>query len=323
MKTVRQLRMEDIVQVNDDLPLATNVKLGKDLTFKGNYQVGVIDVASYGEDGLTFKKDMTIYDMLFQIFNGDYEDAQPVIQPPSMTFTATPQSSPVIGTAVDIKYSIVFNPGKYTTTLNGVTKQQATNVTPSSYEVKLGTQTLTTASGTFTGYVIPDVQTLNLTAKVFHTQGDIAKTFYGKDTEMRIEAGNVSKSASIAPVKPVVVADTYYYIGDDLDSPITSAFLTSTAEGHSSDSGTVLDKTLVMPKKSSRIVYAVPGNHTFVKLESVRAIIQDITNNPEQFEQPYRNELMSIDGQQYRVVQYRKPADGPKIPPMSLKFTFS
>lgn len=115
---------------------------------------------------------------------------------PTAELTSAASTLYEVGTSVAVDYSIDFNPGSYT-------YGPATNITPESYEVKLGEETLTTNKGTFTEIVIKDDTNLVIDATITYGDGAVPMDSLNNPLEnteelnqCQIKAGSIKASGN-------------------------------------------------------------------------------------------------------------------------------
>lgn len=122
------------------------------------------------------------------------ERKDPTVANPSATIKFTSTTSVEAGTTISPAYSTTFSAGSYS-------YGPATGVTVESYSVVCNGETLTTASGTFSGVQIGDqsgsTNNLGVSATIKYTQGAIPVDNLGNEVESkRINAGSLTPSAS-------------------------------------------------------------------------------------------------------------------------------
>jgi hypothetical protein len=126
------------------------------------------------------------------------DEIQPSITSyPSVSCSLSSSASDERGTTISsVSYSISFSDGSYT-------NSSTTGVTMSSYSFKEGSSDSTTTSGKLTlpeTYVVGTSSTFSTTLSASYSQGNIAKTNLGNDSDpiIRIDAGSTSCSASFS-----------------------------------------------------------------------------------------------------------------------------
>lgn len=184
--------------------LDTSVKLEKEL--KTYYNVGKITNASgtnpvvIGNAGDSLRK---VFDNLFNM-----DEIQPSITSyPSVSCSLSSNASDERDTTISsVSYSISFSDGSYT-------NSSTTGVTMSSYSFEEGSSDSTTISGKLTlpeTYIVGTSLTFSTTLNVSYSQGNIAKTNLGNDSDpiIRIDASSTSCSASFSKT----AVDYPYYV---------------------------------------------------------------------------------------------------------------
>lgn len=212
----------------------TNVKLSTEL--KTYYSVGKVTASGTNPATIGNAGD-SLRDVFNNLFNMD--EVQPSItQPPSVSCSFSSSASDERGTTISsISYSITFNDGAYTnsnTTGVEITDYSFSNGTIATSKTDSNGKLVTTGTLTLPStYTVGTSSTFSTTLTATHSQGDVAKTNLGKDSDpiVRIESG--SKTATPAPSFSKSAVDYPYFAS----SSSTSA---STAAGSKSKKGTSL-----------------------------------------------------------------------------------
>lgn len=169
---------------------AKNVYFDSDLVLTAN--VGVQTIPSSGSKTLvtTGKNVKQVLDMLFAARK------TPIRVLPAVTLTSGDSKAYEVGTSVSPKYSATLSTGSYS-------YGPATGITASSWSVVLGTQTLTTAAGTFDAITVADDTNLSIKATANYEAGAVPVDNLGETitnaTELancQIQAGSASKTGA-------------------------------------------------------------------------------------------------------------------------------
>lgn len=213
-------------ELSDIQLLDTKVKLESEL--KTYYNVGRITNAS-GTNPVTIgNAGDSLRDVFNRLFNMD--EVQPSItQQPSVSCSFSSDASDERGTTISsVSYTITFNDGAYT-------NASSTGVSMTGYSFSNGTSSSTTAtSGTLTlpsTYTVGTSSAFSTTLTANHSQGNIAKTNLGNNSNPTVRISSGSKTATPSFSKSAV---DYPYFAS---SSSTSA---STAAGSKSKKGTSL-----------------------------------------------------------------------------------
>lgn len=210
-------------------------------------------------------KDKSWYDVLLDAYS---QDKNPTITQPSVTLTANAIKAYEVGTKVIPSYSAVLNAGSYE-------YGPATGITASAWSVTNGTDTKTTASGSFNEITVADDTNYSITATATYGAGAIPKTALGQDyTDGQIVAG--SKSAT----KSKISGYRSYFYGvldtSSVDAPLTSAIIRGMTNGGAYSASKTF--TLNGSATAKRIVIAIPSNSTRAGLKEV--ILTSAMNTP-------------------------------------------
>ena len=126
------------------------------------------------------------------------EENPSVAQPKVAWGTVTGMGEKEVGTVVSPSYTVSLNTGSYSY------GPSPTGVAAASYKVELGTNTLTTASGTFTNVTVSDNMNLSMKATITHGAGVTPYTNLGNPVaateHLAIEAGTKTATYGTALV---------------------------------------------------------------------------------------------------------------------------
>lgn len=192
------------------------VKLATEL--KTYYNVGRITNAS-GTNPVTIGN---VGDTLRQVFNNLFtmDEVQPSIkQQPSVSCSFSSNASDERGTTISsISYTITFNDGEYT-------NASSTGVSMTGYSFSSGTASSTTAtSGTLTlpsTYIVGTSSAFSTTLTANHSQGNIAKTNLGNNSNPTVRISSGSKTSTPSFSKTAV--DYPYFASSSSTAASTAA----------------------------------------------------------------------------------------------------
>lgn len=205
------------------------------------------------------------YDILMDAYS---QDQNPATTQPTVSLTANAIKAYEVGTSVSPAYTATLNAGSYT-------YGPATGVTPSSWSVTNGTDTLTTASGAFPAITVGDDTNYSITATATYEAGAIPKTALGAEYAAgQIQAG--SKSAT----KGTLTGYRCFFYGvlstSEDDAPLTSDIVRGMTNGGAYNGSKTF--TLNGSETAKRIVIAIPSASTRGGLSSV--ILTSAMNTP-------------------------------------------
>lgn len=244
---------------------AENVYLKDDITLAGNYtQVGNLTKSASGT--ATFSvAGKSIAEALMEIFS---KRLQPTPTQPSCSITLTGAGAKEVGTSFTPSYTTSFNPGSYT-------YGPATGVTVSTYSVSDGTNTASTATGSFAAFTVEDATNYKLTLSVTHTEGVVANDNLGSPSspEVKIAAGSKSATSS------AVTGYRNMFFGTMTTKPadITSADIRALATKQ--PKGNVNDKSIAIPTGALRVIFAVPSDKQITSIKDVNGLNAQILSS--------------------------------------------
>ena len=212
---------------------AENVFLRENITLAGNYtQVGNLTKSASGT--ATFSvAGKSIAEALLEIFS---KRLQPTANQPSCGITLTGAGAKEVGTLFTPSYTTSFNPGSYT-------YGPATGVTASTYNVSDGTNTASTATGSFAQLTVSDNTNYKLTLSVTYTEGVVANDNLGSPSnpEVKIVAGSKKATSSAVTGYRNMFFGTMTTKPVDITSADVRALATKQAKGN------VNDKSIAIP----------------------------------------------------------------------------
>ena len=208
-----------------------------------------------------FKKGQTISvaqtaDLQTFLLNMLSQDSNPVATQPTASITLTGAGNVEVGTTFTPRFTASLNPGKYVA--NG--KTQASGVTATTYAFKDSKNNeipaQESASGQFDAFDVADGDSYTVTVTVAHTEGDMPKTFLGKEyADAQIQAG--SKTATSSAMR--AYRKTFYGALTSKAGEINSDLVRGLANSTTSASSAGTKLTVSVPAGTLRIVIAYPG----------------------------------------------------------------
>ena len=205
------------------------------------------------------------YDVFMDAYS---QDKNPTITQPSVTLTANAIKAYEVGTKVTPSYSATLNAGSYE-------YGPDTGITASSWSVSNGTDTKTTASGSFDEITVADDTNYSITATANYEAGAIPLTALGAEyADGQIAAGNKSATKS----KITGYRSFFYGVLDTstADAPLTSAIIRGMTNGGAYSASKTF--TLNGSATAKRIVIAIPSASTRAGLKEV--ILTSAMNTP-------------------------------------------
>ena len=205
------------------------------------------------------------YDVFMDAYS---QDKNPTITQPSVTLTANAIKAYEVGTKVTPSYSATLNAGSYE-------YGPATGITASAWSVSNGTDTKTTASGSFDEITVADDTNYSITATANYEAGAIPLTALGAEyADGQIAAGNKSATKS----KITGYRSFFYGVLDTstAEAPLTSAIIRGMNNGGAYSATKTF--TLNGSATAKRIVIAIPSASTRAGLKEV--ILTSAMNTP-------------------------------------------
>ena len=205
------------------------------------------------------------YDVFMDAYS---QDKNPTITQPSVTLTSNAIKAYEVGTKVTPSYSATLNAGSYE-------YGPDTGITASSWSVSNGTDTKTTASGSFDEITVADDTNYSITATANYEAGAIPLTALGAEyADGQIVAGSKSATKS----KITGYRSFFYGVLDTstADAPLTSAIIRGMTNGGAYSASKTF--TLNGSATAKRIVIAIPSSSTRAGLKEV--ILTSAMNTP-------------------------------------------
>lgn len=219
--------------------ITDNVKIGQDLT--------VTQATGALAKDKKITADMSVKDILLQMLQEVKQPGNPTL--PKVTVSLSGAGAKEVGSKFTPSYSVSFNAGSYT-------YGPATGVKATAYSVSDGTNSATTASGSFAEITVGDSTNYKVTATADYSDGVVAVDNVGNPSNpaKKISAGTTASASSSA----VTGFRSYFYgtkiVGlDSYDSAAVRA-LTNSGKAYSS-----MFK-ITIPAGSKQIVFAAPAN---------------------------------------------------------------
>ena len=174
------------------------------------------------------------------------EEKNPDITQPSVSVSSSQVKAYEAGTNITPSYNASLNAGSYQ-------YGPATGITATSWSVQLDTQTLTTASGSFTQIQVTDSTNLKITATAQYGDGAIPVTNLGTPKEeLKITAGSKSgQTGAITGYRQI------FYGVNNSTEPLTSAIIRGLTPGDKAASATAIN-SIKAQADTKRIIIAVP-----------------------------------------------------------------
>lgn len=228
--------------------ITDNVKIGQDLT--------VTQATGALAKDKKITADMSVKDILLQMLQEVKQPEKPTL--PKVTISLSGAGAKEVGSKFTPSYSVSFNPGSYT-------YGPATGVTATAYSVSDGTNTATTATGSFAEITVGDSTNYKVTATATYGDGVVAVDNVGNPSNpvKKISAGTTASASSAA----VTGFRSYFYgtktVGlDSYDSAAVRA-LTNSEKAYSS-----MFK-ISIPAGSKQVVFAAPAKFSLKSVINV------------------------------------------------------
>lgn len=226
---------KDILEVDSGI-----VKFDNDFTFTYAFGKYTPDSSGQVEVPATGK---TLDSLLLDAFA---EEKNPTVTQPSVSVSSSQVKAYEAGTNVTPSYNASLNAGSYQ-------YGPATGITATSWSVQLDTQTLTTASGSFTQIQVTDSTNLRITATAQYGDGAVPVTNLGTPKEdLKITAGSKSgQTGAITGYRQI------FYGVNNSTEPLTSAIIRGLTPGNKAASATTIN-SIKAQADTKRIIIAVP-----------------------------------------------------------------
>ena len=248
---------------------ADKVILTQDFVLAGNYvNVGNFNKGSNAATKTVTAKGGSVQSLLTKMFS---EELQPSIAANvSGGITLSGAGAKEVGTEFTPSYSTSFNKGSYSY------EPKDTGVSVTKYEITdTDGNTASTANGSFAKFTVDDDTNYSITAKMIYSDGAIAKTNLGNDSNpvVRIAAGSMTKtSAVVTGYRPM-----FTYVGTDVTT-LDGAWVRSKG---SNKGNSVAPGDLTIAEGTKRVMFAVPKakNKTLKSVIDVDGMGLDVKDN--------------------------------------------
>lgn len=248
---------------------ADKVILTEDFVLAGNYiNVGNFNKGSNAATKTVTAKGGSVQSLLTKMFS---EELQPSITANvSGGVTLSGAGAKEVGTEFTPSYSTSFNKGSYSY------EPKDTGVSVTKYEITdTDGNTASTLSGSFTKFTVGDETNYSITAKMTYSDGAIAKTNLGHDSNpvVKIAGGVLTKtSGAVTGYRPM-----FTYVGTD-----TTALDGAVIRSKGANKGnSVAPGDLAIAEGTKRVMFAVPKakNKTLKSVIDVDGMGLDVKDN--------------------------------------------
>ena len=278
---------------------ASNVYFDSDLT--ATAPIGVITIPGSGSTKIN-AAGLSVKQVLSSILA---KEKNPSVTNPSVNLTAPQQRAYEVGTKITPTYNASLNPGSYEF-------GPATGITAQTWSVTDGTETKTTASGSFAELTVGDATNYGITATATYNEGAIPVTNLGNAYEGgKIVAGSASKTSS----KITGYRSFFYGVlnTSSADQPLDSAVIRSLTNGGNYNSSKTLNLAANAVSGAKRVVVATvaSGRAGLQKVIMPSAMNADATAD---FKQKSNVEVEGLNGASsvpYKVWVYEPAAIDP------------
>lgn len=235
---------------------ADNVIISEDVLLAGGYsQVGNI-TKDIKETRTLSAKGKTLTEFIQTVFT---KEEQPTKTDPSMSVTLSQAGTYEVGTTITPSFFLSFNEGSYT-------YDTTTGVVFSNWNTKdaFGNES-NAKSGTFDSFLVLDNTNYSVTSKVHHSDGTIAKTNLGNNSNppIQISAKDLSKTSSkVTGYRPF-----FYGLTTDLN-PIDSDVIRGLTNGGNYNGSKTISYG-INGASAKRVIMAIPKSSTRSGLVSV------------------------------------------------------
>lgn len=228
--------------------ITDNVKIGQDLT--------VTQATGALAKDKKITADMSVKDILLQMLQEVKQPGDPTL--PKVTVSLNGAGAKEVGSKFTPSYSVSFNAGSYT-------YGPATGVKATAYSVSDGTNTATTATGSFAEITVGDSTNYKVTATADYSDGVVAVDNVGNPSNpaKKISAGTTASASSSA-----VTGFRSYFYGTKVtgvtsyDSAAIRA-LTNSGKAYSS-----MFK-ITIPAGTKQVVFAAPAKFSLKSVINV------------------------------------------------------
>ena len=234
--------------------------------------------------------DKSVQEVLLDAYS---QDKNPTIVQPSVSVKSTTAKAYEVGTSVSPAYAGSLNTGSYEygPTPTGVAAESWLAVNTATKEQ------LTTASGTFAAYIVPDSANYKITVSCTYGDGEIPLTALGQVYEAG-KLGGATKSATTAAI--IGYRNSFYGTTTDKAAETTSAVVRKLAQksGRAYSNGTSFNVTI--PVGALRVLIAYPATlRELTSIKDVNGLNADITG-------AFAKSVVAVEGAGgYQAIDYR------------------
>lgn len=234
--------------------------------------------------------DKSVQEVLLDAYS---QDKNPTIVQPSVSVKSTTAKAYEVGTSVSPAYAGSLNTGSYEygPTPTGVAAESWLAVNTATKEQ------LTTASGTFAAYIVPDSANYKITVSCTYGDGEIPLTALGQVYEAG-KLGGATKSATTAAI--IGYRNSFYGTTTDKAAETTSAVVRKLAQksGRAYSNGTSFNVTV--PVGALRVLIAYPATlRELTSIKDVNGLNADITG-------AFAKSVVAVEGAGgYQAIDYR------------------
>lgn len=234
--------------------------------------------------------DKSVQEVLLDAYS---RDKNPTIVPPSVSVKSTTAKAYEVGTSVSPAYAGSLNTGSYEygPTPTGVAAESWLAVNTATEEQ------LTTASGNFAAYIVPDGANYKITISCTYGDGEMPLTALGQAYEAG-KIGGATKSATTAAITGY--RNSFYGTTTDKAAETTSAVVRKLAQksGRAYSNGTSFNVTV--PVGALRVLIAYPATlRELTSIKDVNGLNADITG-------AFAKSVVAVEGAGgYQAIDYR------------------
>lgn len=234
--------------------------------------------------------DKSVQEVLLDAYS---QDKNPTIVQPSVSVKSTTAKAYEVGTSVSPAYAGSLNTGSYEygQTPTGVAAESWLAVNTATKEQ------LTTASGTFAAYIVPDSANYKITVSCTYGDGEIPLTALGQT----YKAGRISGATKSATTAAIIgYRNSFYGTTTDKAAETTSAVVRKLAQksGRAYSNGTSFNVTV--PVGALRVLIAYPATlRELTSIKDVNGLNADITG-------AFAKSVVAVEGAGgYQAIDYR------------------
>lgn len=234
--------------------------------------------------------DKSVQEVLLDAYS---QDKNPTIVQPSVSVKSTTAKAYEVGTSVSPAYAGSLNTGSYEygPTPTGVAAESWLAVNSATKEQ------LTTASGTFAAYIVPDGTNCKITVSCTYGDGEVPLTALGQ----AYKAGRISGATKSATTAAIIgYRNSFYGTTTDKAAETTSAVVRKLAQksGRAYSNGTSFNVTV--PVGALRVLIAYPATlRELTSIKDVNGLNADITG-------AFAKSVVAVEGAGgYQAIDYR------------------